>query len=589
VTCKKDYPDEVVACPVHGTSLVSEEEMSDTITARASMAAGGGTPGPIPVVRSGGGTPSGAHSGQSAGETPGEHRSTQGGSLRDTATQGSAGPTPISTDAIVGTTLMNRYEVTRKIGEGGMGVVYEARHILIGKRVAIKVLLDKYAQKADIVARLQQEARLASSIGHEHIIDITDFGETSDGRTFVVMEYLEGESLAQLLTRDGPLSPARVITIARQVASALAAAHGKGVIHRDVKPENVFLVRRSGRDFAKVVDFGISKATKPEGGGSDGQGSSSPRLTHTGMVLGTPLYMSPEQARGEDELDHRIDVYALGVIMYEMLTGEVPFRGSNYLSVISQVLSVEPKRPSQVRPDLQMSAALESVVLRAMTKDRAERYQSCAELDADLARLEQGDEVVQALSKSAVSGARPRAASPIALLGWVLGVAALLAATVALVIALTRNSRETPKPPAAPTTPAPTLTTPPPEKPKETPPRPAEDVITMVKIRVTSEPEGAEIFDGSVLKGTTPADLQVPKGKDRIVLRLFLKGYEVAEVPFNPTSDQNIPVALKKARRGAPQPKRPGEAPATPGPTLPQNSSAGPTELPPNPYVDAGI
>ena len=244
-------------------------------------------------------------------------------------------------DYLLNTTLLGRYQITKKIGQGGMGAVYEATHTLIGKRVAVKVLLDKYIKKDQVVARLEQEARLASSIGHEHIIDITDFGQTSDGRTFVVMEFLEGESLAECLAREGSLPERRILEITAQIASALSAAHAKGIVHRDIKPENVFLLQRKDKDFAKVVDFGISKNLRSTGEGED----ASPRLTQTGMVLGTPLYMSPEQARGDDALDHRIDVYALGVIMYELATGQVPFSGTNYLSVISQVLNDDPVPP----------------------------------------------------------------------------------------------------------------------------------------------------------------------------------------------------------------------------------------------------
>jgi serine/threonine protein kinase len=270
--------------------------------------------------------------------------------------------------------------VTRKIGQGGMGAVYEATHTLIGKRVAVKVLLDKYARKEQVVARLEQEARLASAIGHEHIIDITDFGQTDDGRTFVVMEFLEGESLAELLNREGPLPEQRIIDIARQIASALGAAHAKGIVHRDVKPDNVFLLRRKDKDFVKVVDFGISKSLRQ----SDAGEADSPRLTQTGMVLGTPLYMSPEQARGDEELDARIDVYALGVIMYELATGRVPFTGTNYLAIISQVLNDEP-RPPRERP-ARAERGVRTIILKALAKDRAERYQTTDELLADLSR-----------------------------------------------------------------------------------------------------------------------------------------------------------------------------------------------------------
>ncbi len=251
-------------------------------------------------------------------------------------------------DPLIGATLAGRYLIVRRIGEGGMGAVYEAKHTVIGKRVAVKVLLEKFHSNRDLVARLLQEARLASSIGHENIVDVTDFGTTDDGRSFVVMEFLDGEPLSQLVMREAPLPVERSLRIARQVASALGAAHAKGIYHRDVKPENVYLVRRGDADFVKVVDFGISKAVK--------QGSEDPaesyRLTHTGLLLGTPLYMSPEQARGEDDLDHRVDIWALGVMLYECLTGEVPFRANNYLGIISQVLTHDAPPPSRLRPEL---------------------------------------------------------------------------------------------------------------------------------------------------------------------------------------------------------------------------------------------
>ncbi len=258
-----------------------------------------------------------------------------GGALTEPAPAPAAAAAEDGFDSLIGAVLAGRYQIVRRIGEGGMGAVYEAKHTLIGKRVAVKVLLEKFLAKSDFVARLLQEARLASSIGHENIVDVTDFGTTDDGRSFVVMEFLDGESLAELTMREAPLPIERSLRIARQVASALGAAHAKGIFHRDVKPENIYLVRRGDADFVKVVDFGISKAVKP-GGDEGGEGY---RLTHTGLLLGTPLYMSPEQARGEEDLDHRVDIWALGVLLYECLTGEVPFRANNYLQIISQVLT----------------------------------------------------------------------------------------------------------------------------------------------------------------------------------------------------------------------------------------------------------
>ena len=337
-------------------------------------------------------------------------------------------------DSLIGATLAGRYQIVRRIGEGGMGAVYEAKHTLIGKRVAVKVLLEKFLTKSDFVARLLQEARLASSIGHENIVDVTDFGTTDDGRSFVVMEFLDGEALSQLVMREAPLPVERSLRIARQVASALGAAHAKGIFHRDVKPENVYLIRRGEADFVKVVDFGISKAVK-QGGAAD-EGPEAYRLTHTGLLLGTPLYMSPEQARGDEDVDHRVDIWALGVMMYECLTGEVPFRANNYLGIISQVLTHVAVPPSKLRPELGIPDAVEAVVMRAMDKDRARRYIAMADLERDLERLLAGDQnvglpLVDANAPPAPKPSRqPRR--------WHLGLAAALALGVGVSLALAR-------------------------------------------------------------------------------------------------------------------------------------------------------
>jgi tRNA A-37 threonylcarbamoyl transferase component Bud32 len=368
-------------------------------------------------------------------------------------------------DSLIGISLAGRYEVVRRIGEGGMGAVYEARHTLIGKRVAVKVLLEKFHAKSDFVARLLQEARLASSIGHENIVDVTDFGTTDDGRSFVVMEFLDGESLAELERREAPLPIERSLRIVRQAASALSAAHAKGIFHRDVKPENLYLVRRGDADFVKVVDFGISKAVKPGGD----EGPEVYRLTHTGLLLGTPLYMSPEQARGEEDLDHRVDIWALGVLLYECLTGEVPFRANNYLQIISQVLTHEPLSPARLRPELGIPDAVDAVVMRAMEKDRARRYQTMAELERDLERLLAGDQNV-GLPPPAEGGApvRPGPRWPL-----VLTAAALLAAGVSLAlrrpVAPVHLPAPSGPPPAAPVAAAPAVRAP---APAEAAPRP---------------------------------------------------------------------------------------------------------------------
>jgi serine/threonine protein kinase len=349
-------------------------------------------------------------------------------------------------DSLIGATLAGRYQMVRRIGEGGMGAVYEARHTVIGKRVAVKVLLEKFLTKSDFVARLLQEARLASSIGHENIVDVTDFGTTDDGRSFVVMEFLDGEALSQLVMREAPLPIERCLRIARQVASALGAAHAKGIYHRDIKPENVYLIRRGDADFVKVVDFGISKAVKQ---GGNEEGADAYRLTHTGLLLGTPLYMSPEQARGDEDLDHRVDIWALGVMMYECLTGEVPFRANNYLGIISQVLTHTAAPPSKVRPELGIPDAVEAVVMRAMDKDRTRRYGAMADLEHDLERLLAGDQNV-GLPLVPETGGAPRRAPAEPPRRWHLGLAAVLALGVGVTLALSRPSGSGSTAPATP-------------------------------------------------------------------------------------------------------------------------------------------
>jgi len=290
-----------------------------------------------------------------------------------------AGTPSLSLSDMVGITLSGRYLVKRKLGQGGMGAVYEATHTLIGKRVAVKVLLEKYARREAIVQRLEQEARLASSCQNEHIIDITDFGTTNDGRTFVVMEYLEGESLAECLAREIKLPEQRILRIVSQAASALVAAHAKGIVHRDIKPENLFLLRRKDQDFVKVVDFGISKSLRASDDADD-----QPRLTQTGMVLGTPLYMSPEQARG-DELDARTDLFSFGVVLYEMATGAQPFQGATTAVIFDAILNKTPLSLVRLRPDL--PAGLELIINKALEKDREVRCQTASELRVDLKRL----------------------------------------------------------------------------------------------------------------------------------------------------------------------------------------------------------
>ena len=279
-------------------------------------------------------------------------------------------------DKLIGQTLDGRYYVEKKIGEGGMGVVFSARHAVIERPLAIKVLKRDAMRDTATIRRFVQEAKAASRIGHPNIVDVTDFGTTPDGMTYSVMEFVPGATLGAALRLSAPFPAQRAIRITAQIARALAAAHDKGIVHRDLKPENVFLLDRDGRpDFVKIVDFGIAKVSPPPGQQPDG-----PRLTRAGSVFGTPEYMAPEQAAGRSDTDGRVDIYALGVIFYEMICGRVPHRGDSMVRTLAMQMLDPVEPPSKVRPDLPISPELEAVILRALAKKREQRYQTMTEL-----------------------------------------------------------------------------------------------------------------------------------------------------------------------------------------------------------------
>ncbi|MFK7992266.1 MAG: serine/threonine-protein kinase [Sandaracinaceae bacterium] len=253
--------------------------------------------------------------------------------------------------------VFGNYRVLSRLGEGGMGAVYLAHHQLIDKQVVIKVLHPEMAKRPEFVERFHREAKAATSIGHEHIVDVTDMGQLPDGSPFIVMEYLEGRSLGDLLLDEGALPIGRAIRLVQQVCDALAAAHDKGIIHRDMKPDNVLVLERRGEDFVKVLDFGISKFLADE---------EQIKLTQTGMAMGTPSYMSPEQTQGLDTVDHRTDLYAVGVMLYELLSGDVPFTASTYAALILKAVTEPPPPLREARPDV--PETLEAVVLSALAK-----------------------------------------------------------------------------------------------------------------------------------------------------------------------------------------------------------------------------
>jgi eukaryotic-like serine/threonine-protein kinase len=286
-------------------------------------------------------------------------------------------------ERMIGQTLDGRYRILAKLGEGGMGVVYQARHAVIERPLAIKVLKRDVMRDPATTLRFVQEAQAASRIGHPNIVDVTDFGTTPDGMTYSVMEFVDGPTLAKVIRADAPMPPDRSIAIAMQIARALGAAHAKGIVHRDLKPENVFLTARDGRyDFVKIVDFGIAKVLP-----IDGSDPNARKLTRAGSVFGTPEYMAPEQAAGRGDIDGRVDIYALGTILYEMTCGRVPHKSNSLVRTIAMQMLDTIVPLSQAVPDLAVAPSLERVVMKALAKNRDERYATMADLATDLAAV----------------------------------------------------------------------------------------------------------------------------------------------------------------------------------------------------------
>ena len=264
-----------------------------------------------------------------------------------------------------------------------MGVVYAAHQSAIEKKVALKVLKTEFSSRPEVVARFQQEAVSACRIKHPNVVDVFDVGRLEDGRFFLVMELLEGRDLSELLAEAAPLPTVRGIALALQICRALNAAHKSGVIHRDLKPENIFLHRTSdGDEIVKIVDFGIAQLRLPESAPTEERQR---KLTTEGTIVGTPEYMAPEQARG-DVMDHRVDIYAVGIIMYEMFTGHPPFTGTAMLQILLQQMSEQPPPMAKVNPNLAIAPELEQVIMRALAKRPEERFATMSDLAGAVAR-----------------------------------------------------------------------------------------------------------------------------------------------------------------------------------------------------------
>ena len=517
-------------------------------------------------------------------------------------------------DPMLGSMVGGRYRVKQLLGEGGMGQVYLAIHEAIEKPVALKILRPEYSRKADIVTRFQQEAISASRIKHPNVLDVFDFGETTAGCFFLAMEFLDGHDLADELERVSRLTPERALPLALQIAKALAAAHGAGVVHRDLKPENVFLQQTpDGDEIVKIVDFGIAQLRTNEEAAAASQRQRR-RLTRTGMIFGTPEYMAPEQAAGK-KADLRVDVYALGVMMYEMFTGAVPFTGDTFMAVLSAHLHdpVPPLR--QAYPELEISPELEALILKTLAKNPDDRFRSMQELAAGLATTPEGQAARASipptqiatvhvrqlghpapswrpgtlatvaaqtaapgdLDASPPSATRLDATAPIdlpkrSLAPLYLGLAALVAiggvaATLALGVTtrspltaspLTPSGTATPTPSTvAPPRPAPTPSTTPPVR-TAPPPSASTTVqpVSGVRLEVHTEPAGAEVFlDGAQVCDSSPCEVRADR--DEAVTLSARKGTLTGAKKVLAQREQKVVIRLE-----APHAPRPRPAPA---------------------------
>lgn len=291
-------------------------------------------------------------------------------------------------DSLVGQTLAEKYSIEELIKSGGMGSVYRGKHVLMDKTVAVKVLRTSLAVDDVVVARFSREAKAASRISHPHAVSVTDFGESENGVVFLVMEYLDGQTLKEIIKHEGPMPLSRATEIVRQVAGALDAAHAQGVVHRDLKSDNIMLSETNGGDWAKVLDFGIAKIQEPEG-------TRDHDITAPNLVIGTPQYMSPEQCSQTGPIDARSDVYSLGVILFEMLAGRVPFTGESPTVIMMKQVQDAPPSILEARPDL--PAAIGGLVERALAKQPADRFQTAGELSEELLAIAADAPAVTAL------------------------------------------------------------------------------------------------------------------------------------------------------------------------------------------------
>jgi serine/threonine-protein kinase len=524
--------------------------------------------------------------------------------------------------------VVGNYRVTGQIGFGGMGAVYEAQHQLLGNRVAVKVLLPERSANREIVQRFFNEAKAVSLVHHPGIPELFDFGHLASGNAYIIMELLEGETLGERLKRVRPMSPNESVSISRHIAGTLSAAHAHGIVHRDLKPDNVFLVPDPALprgERAKILDFGIAKL-------ADSERPSKVR-TETGRLMGTPYYMSPEQCRGSGRVDHRSDIYSLGCVLYQMLTGRPPFVLEGSGEVLAAHIHVPPLSPRTIVSAI--PTEIEAVVMKLLAKDPAERYQTMDEvihgLNQSVPRTapDPVDSEPSLQASTHLPARRPTSAAPrerSTTLGssasesqrtipehrrgghWLTYVGLLAAAAVASFFVfravLTKDAGGEPSA-AAPAAMEPGSIEPSPSSPSSEAPAARQDTPLVepmaaegpeyVTLLVESDPDGAVVYRESdgVKIGTTPVRYRVRRGPGEAVFILKKRGYRSESLVMDADEDDAFMVELHRWRPSAPEPAAKGstaaKGPSASRPPAAEDKKTGGGEAKKPPARDAPI
>jgi tRNA A-37 threonylcarbamoyl transferase component Bud32 len=510
-------------------------------------------------------------------------------------------------DPLIGVTLDGRYRIEKVLGQGGMGLVYKATHVVLNKALAIKVLRSEVTRDEQVLTRFQREAQSASAIGSPHICDVSDFGTLPDGATYFVMEFLNGPSLSGAIEEQRPMETNRILHVARQLCDALGAAHERGIVHRDLKPDNVHLVKQGNKkDFVKVLDFGIAKV----GGAAD------KKLTQAGQVFGTPHYMSPEQCAGRD-VDHRTDIYAVGVMLYEMACGQVPFDADNLMGILTKHVYEQPIPPRNIPPPVNVPPGLEAIILKALAKQPDQRYQSMYELKSDLDLLVEGgtplalmesiDPAGLSVTASMIGAAHginistpslqmtpatpgvveePKSRAGL-IIGAILGLLVIGAGVFAGVFFfLDLGGQQQQATNERPTVANPPVETPepPPVVNPEPPPVQPEQPAAPTMVALTTDPPGAEVYggDGSLI-GNTPLELEQPPRGETLNVTLRAPGYQDRTFTVSHLTSRNVTVNLERAVVAVRNPRGPRQptGPIVNSPTPQPFGGGGHTSAPP--------